>query len=192
MRIPGLQGLVLLLRRSPETEFERVMLRQKLWGRRYRITMGAVLFAAAVAAAGATKMRVDQSMECLALNVYFEARGEPIEGQVAVAQVVMNRSADPRFPWSVCAVVQQGGKKSVDCQFSWWCDKLSDKPVHMADWNTAQKIARNVYLGFADDPTDGALWYHAANWRAYWRGQYAKGPTIGNHVFYHDKPRTNS
>ena len=52
----------------------------------------------------------------------------------------------------------------------------------------AKNIARDVYWGFADDPTDGALWYHAARVRAYWRGQYEKGPTIGNHIFYRDKP----
>ncbi len=188
MRLPILPGLMLLLRRSPETEFERVMLRQKLWGMRYRFALGAAAFAAVLVAAGAIKIRVDQSLECLALNVYFEARGEPHVGQVAVAQVVMNRAADPRFPDGVCAVVRQGGKRTRNCQFSWWCDRLSDKPVHMADWDAAQEVARDVYWGFADDPTAGALWYHATRVRAYWRGQYAKGPRIGRHIFYHDKP----
>lgn len=188
MRIPILPGLILLLRRSPETEFERVMLRRKLWDMRYRFALGAVALVAMGVAAGATKIRVDQSLECLALNVYFEARGEPYEGQVAVAQVVMNRAADSRFPDGVCAVIQQGGKRTRNCQFSWWCDRLSDKPVHMADWTAAQEIARDVYWGLADDPTDGALWYHATRVRAYWRGQYAKGPRIGRHIFYHDKP----
>ncbi len=189
MRIPILSGLVLLLRRSPETEFERVMLRQRLWDKRYRIALGAVVFAAALGAAGVTKVRIDQSLECLALNVYFEARGEPYEGQVAVAQVVMNRAADPRFPSGVCAVIRQGGKETIDCQFSWWCDRLSDRPTHMPDWAAAQDIARDVYWGFADDPTDGAMWYHAARVRAYWRGQYARGPQIGRHIFYHDKAK---
>ena len=188
MRIPILPGLILLLRRSPETEFERVMLRQNLWGMRYRLALGAAAFAAVLVAAGATKVRVDQSLECLALNVYFEARGEPYEGQVAVAQVVMNRAADARFPDGVCAVVQQGGKQRKDCQFSWWCDRLADRPTHMADWSAAQEVARDVYWGLADDPSEGALWYHATHVRAYWRGQYAKGPRIGNHIFYHDKP----
>lgn len=188
MRIPILPSLILLLRRSPETEWERVMLRQKLWGRRYRFALGAFALVAVAVAAGAIKIRIEQSMECLALNVYFEARGEPREGQVAVAQVVMNRSSDPRFPWGVCAVVQQGGKQTRNCQFSWWCDKLPDKPVYMADWAVAQEIALDVYWGFADDPTEGALWYHATSLRAYWRGNYARGPIIGRHVFYHDKP----
>jgi len=189
MRLPILPGLILLLRRSPETEFERVMLRRKLWGMRYRFALGAAVFVAVSVAAGATKIRIDQSLECLALNVYFEARGEPYTGQVAVAQVEMNRAADPRFPFGVCAVVRQGGKKTRNCQFSWWCDRLSDKPVHMADWDAAREIARDVYWGLADDPTDGALWYQAARVRAYWRGQYARGPRIGRHIFYHDKPK---
>jgi spore germination cell wall hydrolase CwlJ-like protein len=184
-----LSGLILLLRRSPETEFERAMLRRKLWGMRYRLALVAIVFAGALGAAGATKVRIDQSLECLALNVYFEARGEPYEGQVAVAQVVMNRAADARFPSGVCAVIRQGGKQRIDCQFSWWCDRLSDRPTHKADWAAAQDIASDVYWGFADDPTDGALWYHAARVRAYWRGQYTRGPRIGRHIFYHDKPK---
>lgn len=188
MRIPGLYQLILLLRRSPETEYERVMLLHRLRGRRHVIAMGAVVLLTATSAAIAAKRNVDSELECLALNIYFEARGEPHKGQTAVAHVVMNRVADDRFPGGVCAVVQQGGKEAEDCQFSWWCDRLGDRPKHKADWEATRDIARTVYWGWGEDPTGGSLWYHATSVRAYWRGQYEKGPTIGNHIFYRDKP----
>ena len=189
MRIPVLYHLVLLLRRSPETEFERVMLLHRLRSRRNMLSMGAAAVLLALGAAAAAKWNQERELECLALNVYFEARGEPLAGQAAVAHVVMNRSADPRFPGNVCDVVRQGGKESIDCQFSWWCDDKADRPTHMADWQMAKEVARTVYWEGADDPTGGALWYHATHVRAYWRGQFKRGPTIGNHVFYHDKPK---
>ena len=188
MRIPGLHHLILLLRRSPVTEYERVMLLHRLHGRRHVIAMGALVLLAATSVAIAAKRHVDRELECLALNIYFEARGEPHEGQAAVAHVVLNRVADDRFPGTVCAVVQQGGKETEDCQFSWWCDRLGDRPKHKADWKLARDIAPIVYWGWGEDLTGGALWYHAIYVKAYWRGQYEKGPTIGNHIFYRDKP----
>jgi spore germination cell wall hydrolase CwlJ-like protein len=60
---------------------------------------------------------------CLAQNIYFEARGEPLLGKIAVGHVVLNRVADKRFPGHVCKVIQQGGNRRLHrCQFSWWCD----------------------------------------------------------------------
>lgn len=188
MRIPGLHHLILLLRRSPVTEYERVMLLHRLHGRRHAIAMGAVVLLAATAAAIAAKRHVDNELECLALNVYFESRGEPHEGQAAVANVVMNRIADDRFPGGVCAVVQQGGTESTDCQFSWWCDGLEHRPRHKADWKLARDIARSVYWGLGNDPTGGALWYHAIRVKPIWRLKLARGPKIGQHIFYLDKP----
>ncbi len=188
MRIPGLYQLILLLRRSPETEYERLMLLHRLYGRRRVIAMSAVVLLAATSVGIAAKRHADGELECLALNIYFESRGEPHDGQTAVAQVVMNRVDDDRFPGTVCAVIQQGGKDTEDCQFSWWCDRHGDRPKHKADWKLARDIARTVYWGWSEDLTGGALWYHATYVKAYWRGQYEKGPTIGNHIFYRDKP----
>lgn len=187
MRIPILSHLILLLSRSPHTAFERAMLMQRLRARRVVIS-AALASLAIVAMAGATAHWFQQKeLECLALNVYFEARGEPVEGQEAVAHVVMNRAADPRFPSNICEVVQQGGKERIDCQFSWWCDHLDDRPTHMADWRLAQDIARRVYSGETPDPTGGAMWYHATYVKAYWRGGFKKGPVIGRHIFYLEK-----
>ena len=70
-----------------------------------------------------------ESLRCMALNIYHEARGEPIEGKIAVGHVVLNRAASRRFPGQICAVVKQGGEnRRYRCQFSWWCDGRSDRP----------------------------------------------------------------
>jgi len=189
MRIPGLHHLILLLRRSPESEYERVMLRHHLRRRRAVIAMGAVVLLASTSAAIAAKRYVDREMECLALNIYFESRGEPLEGQAAVAHVVMNRVADARFPGQTCAVVRERGSVAGSCQFSWWCDRQSDRPQHKADWETARDIARKVYWGMDKDPTAGALWYHATRVKPIWRLKLARGQTIGRHIFYRDKSK---
>jgi len=151
--------------------------------------LAAIVLLAATSAGIAAKRQVDIEMECLALNVYFEARGEPHEGQVAVAHVVMNRIADDRFPGSVCAVVRQGGRNDKGCQFSWWCDNQADRPKHKADWRLARDIAQTVYWGMGEDPTTGALWYHATRVKPIWRLKLVRGPTIGRHVFYREKPK---
>ena len=188
MRIPGLHHLILLLRRSPETEYERIMLLYRLRSRRGMMSIAAAVLLAGMGAAGTAQWNVNNELECLALTVYFEARGEPREGQFAVAHVVMNRVADDRFPGRVCAVVRDGGTDREDCQFSWWCDRRSDRPQDARGWAAARDIARVVYWGEREDPTGGALWYHATSVKAYWRGQFEKGPTIGNHIFYRDRP----
>ncbi len=122
---------------------------------------------------------------CLALNVYFEARGEPDEGKVAVSHVVMNRVASARYPDTICEVVQQGGEvRRHRCQFSWWCDGRSDTPRSRSDWELSNEIALQVYWGRSDDPTDGALWYHADYVSPYWRKAFELGPKIGRHMFY--------
>ncbi len=187
MRIPGLYHLVLLLRRSSETEYERVMLLHRLRSRRGRIFTGILVVILAMGSAGMAQMNVKHDLDCLSLTVYFEARGESRKGQAAVAHVVMNRIADDRFPGRACAVVRQGGAEVENCQFSWWCDRRSDRPRHAAHWQLARDIARTVYWGLGDDPTAGALWYHATRVKPIWRLKLGRGSTIGRHIFYRDK-----
>ncbi len=129
-------------------------------------------------------------IECLALNIYFEARGEPEVGQLAVGHVVMNRVASARFPSTVCGVIQQGGElRRYRCQFSWWCDGRSDKPRNKKLWEKSAELALNVYWGRSADPTEGALWYHADYVKPYWRKAFERGPKIGRHIFYSQAPR---
>jgi len=127
-------------------------------------------------------------IECLALNVYFEARGEPFIGKIAVAHVVLNRMRDRRFPASACMVVQQGGDRvRHNCQFSWWCDGKSDRPRHRTAWATSLAVAKEVYWGFAEDPTRGALWYHADYVDPSWNDVFVQTRVIGRHIFYYDE-----
>lgn len=127
----------------------------------------------------------DESLACMAENIYHEARGEPISAQIAVAKVVMNRVYHRRFPGTVCDVVKQGGEwPHHNCQFSWWCDGRSDAILDTGAMSKALSLAREVLSGDHDDPTDGAMWYHATRVSPDWRKDFAEGPTIGNHIFY--------
>ncbi len=136
----------------------------------------------------AAEAGVQDEIECLALNIYFEARGEPDPGRLAVGHVVMNRVSDNRYPGNVCAVVRQGGERLRNrCQFSWWCDGRSDRPRDTRAWEQSKVIARRIYWGFSDDMTEGALWYHAVYVRPAWRKVLERGRTIGRHIFYRDE-----
>lgn len=127
----------------------------------------------------------DNELTCLALNIYFEARSEPLSGMLAVGHVVLNRVAHRNFPDSVCNVVRDGGEVVRHrCQFSWWCDGQSDQPKNRAAWDASRLVAWYVFNGYTDDPTRGALWYHADYVEPYWRDAYLRGPQIGRHIFY--------
>ena len=111
-----------------------------------------------------------EAVMCLALNVYHEAKNQSLIGQIAVAQVVMNRVKDERYPDNVCDVVYQGQyyKWKPDlpiknrCQFSWYCDGKSDKPIKDTfAWEQAVTVAHGVYYGNLDDFVEGATHYHA-------------------------------
>lgn len=148
--------------------------------------LGAALWFATTSAADANA-DVSEEIECLALNIYFEARGEPSDGKLAVGHVVMNRVMDRRYPERICAVVRQGGEvRRHRCQFSWWCDGRSDDPKEAKSWEESMAIARRIFWGHSEDITGGALWYHAKYVRPYWRKRLVRGPVIGRHIFYHD------
>lgn len=131
---------------------------------------------------------IRHQIKCLALNIYFEARGEPDAGKRAVGHVVMNRVADPRFPDSACAVIQQGGEWPLHrCQFSWWCDGKSDQPKDQVAWKRSKALARQIYWGDDKDPTHGALWYHADYVAPAWGRVLERATKIGRHIFYQDR-----
>lgn len=126
----------------------------------------------------------EESVRCLALNIYHEARAEPEKGQLAVAAVTLNRVASPVFPNSVCKVVKQGGKKRNGCQFSWWCDRHPDEPREAEAWRRALELSRKALGGEISDPTDGALYYHATRVKPRWARSFARTGKIGRHLFY--------
>ena len=134
-----------------------------------------------------------ESMICLALNVYHEAKNQSFIGQVAVAQVVMNRVKDTRYPNTVCDVVKQGAtyKWKPDfpiknrCQFSWYCDGKSDWPKDMDAWVEAQQIAYNmIVFNDARGVTEGATHYHADYVQPEWAKDFHLVGRIGVHIFY--------
>ncbi len=133
----------------------------------------------------APRLDLSASLDCLALNIYHEARGEPREGKIAVGQVVMNRVGDPDFPAGVCAVVKQGGERPRNrCQFSWWCDGLSDRPDDAGAWEDSKDLAGKILAGGLQDPTRGALWYHADRVTPDWQTDIVRQGKIGRHIFY--------
>ena len=132
-----------------------------------------------------TAAKHQRALKCLAMNIYWEARSEPVAGQVAVAAVTLNRVEDRRFPDDVCKVVRQGGEiRRHRCQFSWWCDGKKDVPLEAEAWRRANTLARLTSAGVIEDPTGGAMWYHADYVEPYWAEAKKQVTKIGKHIFY--------
>jgi N-acetylmuramoyl-L-alanine amidase len=132
---------------------------------------------------------------CLANNIYFEARSEPIIGQVAVAFVTLNRVSSEIFPNNICEVVKQ--KTRTVCQFSWYCETKpkSQYTRHLLTgqgsmkYNEIIKLATFVYANYEklNDPTHGSLFYHADYVSPGWGRRMDKVAIIGTHIFYRIK-----
>lgn len=136
-----------------------------------------------------TPVVATKDISCLALNIYFEARSEPLNGKIAVSHVVLNRKASKQYPDSVCKVVKQGRtwKNNMvrhKCQFSWMCDGKSDKPKDKTAWEAAKVLAKGILEGKISDPTDGALFYHADYVKPRWAASMKRTSQFGTHIFY--------
>ena len=135
---------------------------------------------------------IAEMLTCLALNVYHESKNQSLIGQIAVAQVVMNRVKDKRFPNNVCDVVKQGltykWNPSIPirnkCQFSWYCDGKSDKPREGFAWEQAVTVAHGVYYGNLDDFVEGAPHYPAYYVTPSWASSKTYITRIDDHIFY--------
>lgn len=126
----------------------------------------------------ATSRTLDSEHECLANAVYFESKGEPLQGQLSVAEVVVNRTRSGRFPASVCGVVKQRG------QFSFVRGgRLPSAPRASAAWRKAVAISHIALEDLADGKTPKALFFHAKRVKPAWRGLHRVG-SVGNHIFY--------
>lgn len=130
----------------------------------------------------------DQQLVCLARNIYFESRGQPLAGQVGVAMVTLNR-LDQNYANTICGVVRQRLVPNV-CQFSWVCTHPNARAGGNA-WREAVGVALAVLHSRLEieDPTHGATHFHATYVRPSWGRQYAELQRIGDHIFY--KPRDN-
>ena len=125
---------------------------------------------------------------CTACNIYHEARGEPIAGQVAVALVTKNRVEAGIYPNKYCDVVWEARRDNrtqrLIPMFSWTRDGKHDKVFNKPRWNMALKIANQVILKDVHDFTVGSLWYHTMAVDPYWKKHYRPTVLIGAHQFY--------
>lgn len=126
----------------------------------------------------------DANWRCLSEAIYFEARGEPLAGQIGVAEVVLNRVDDPRYPKTVCGVTHQGVGNGRACQFSYACDGRADVMSSALPRQRAQKLAALMLAGRPRTVTAGATSFHAVRIRPDWAGRMTKTATIGHHAFY--------
>lgn len=144
----------------------------------------AVLLAAALALSGPVSTGAGEDAQgCLARTVYWEARGQPEAGRLAVAHVVLNRARSRAFPGSVCGVVRQGGE-APPCQFNWRCDGRPDAPRDAAAWRRAQEIALRALSGAEADPSRGATLFHRRGVSPGWARPSWRTAEIGDHLFY--------
>ena len=140
----------------------------------------------------------DDQIECLAKNMYFEARNQGTAGILAVTAVVLNRVNDSRFPDTICEVVKQAQTRvswlnknkrypiKNRCQFSWYCDGKSDVPKNKELYNNLEGWATSILSGEIDfiDITDGATFYHADYGQPSWAKMKERTVKIENHIFY--------
>lgn len=128
---------------------------------------------------------LDRERLCLAQAIYFEARSEGAKGKLAVAEVVLTRVADKRYPSTICAVVFQGSHLKTGCQFSWTCDGIKDTPGEKDAWKKSQNLAAYVMLDVQwEEVTGKATHYHADYVSPYWAPTLNETTTVGKHIFY--------
>lgn len=128
--------------------------------------------------ANMTGVPLDDEGNCLATAIYFESRGEPLEGQLAVADVVMNRAASGRYPSDWCGVVKQ------PAQFSFVRHGQFPAIFDAYAWQTAQAVARTAINNLAREIPSDVMWYHADYVAPSWRRGLQEVEQIGAHIFY--------
>jgi len=135
---------------------------------------------------------ISAAVLCMAMNIYHEARGEPLAGQIGVAHSVLNRVADLRYPSTVCGVVKQAKYHGWDmdtpirnqCQYSWFCDGKSDHPQDGKAMLEATILAQYVLHGDSIDIIEGATHYHADYVHPYWADHMEITVKLGSHIYY--------
>jgi hypothetical protein len=119
-------------------------------------------------------------------GILAEARGETLVGQVAVAEVILNRRDSGKYPATVCGVVEQGTGEKYMCQFSYYCDGLSDEIGDRDAWAQVGRVARVMMDGAPRDLTNGAMFYHTKAVEPYWADEFYETAEIGAHLFYRE------
>ena len=134
----------------------------------------------------------DAEWRCLSEALYFEARGETVKGQFAVAEVIMNRVSSSSFPGTLCGVIKQGTGRKYQCQFTYNCDGYKDIIAEHQAFRRVSKVARAA-LDEAEGVgglTDGATYYHSTAVRPAWARRFKQTARIGVHLFYRPHYRT--
>jgi spore germination cell wall hydrolase CwlJ-like protein len=141
----------------------------------------------------AERLRLDdkgraKAVKCLTEAIYFEARGEPVRGQIAVAQVIMNRVFSGYYPNTVCGVVYQNANRHLACQFTFACDGIPDVVREPDAWERAKKIAAETIDGQLWLPEVGKATHYHAYWvHPSWVHEMTKMYKLGVHTFYRPK-----
>lgn len=133
----------------------------------------------------------DEQWACLAEALYFEARGESVKGQFAVAEVILNRVDSPRFPDTVCDVINQGTGRKFACQFTYTCDGFKEIINEPRAFKRVGKIANVMVNGAPRDLTDGATFYHTRAVSPRWSRKFTRTTSIGEHHFYRPPTRVS-
>ncbi len=126
----------------------------------------------------------ERAVHCLTQAIYYEAATEPLDGQRAVAQVVLNRVRHPAYPNTVCGVVFQGSERTTGCQFTFTCDGSLARAPMASYWSRAKQVAEAALAGYVFKPVGWATHYHT-NWVVpYWSSSLVKAAVVGTHIFY--------
>jgi spore germination cell wall hydrolase CwlJ-like protein len=140
--------------------------------------------------AGSSSAVSSRDLRCLARAIYFEARGEPTRGKLAVGRVVLNRVASRSYPHSVCRVVYQNDHLRNRCQFSFACDGKPDIVADRATWKEILTYAEWLLTHDASERHESELWtsthYHADYVTPDWAKHLTLTGRVGHHLFYHD------
>ena len=126
----------------------------------------------------------NKQMACLAEALYFEARGEPIKGQLAVGEVILNRVEDPRYPSSICKVINQGTGRRFACQFTYTCDGKLETVNERKPYEMALKIAKILMTTHDRRLTRGSTHYHSNYVNPKWSKKFERVAKFGRHIFY--------
>jgi hypothetical protein len=139
--------------------------------------------------------RLAAESQCLAEAMYYEARGEGVDGQKAVAEVVLQRTRNRNYGNTVCSVVYEGIEPGrLDCQFSFACDGSRNRVREEAVWRETKLLAEKIMTGQMKlaNKTGRAVAYHSVDVTPFWSARMYRTAQIGNHVFYRFPPRTAS
>lgn len=174
---PWLRTVEYTLKRDPDSSMSRYAMRDR---------DGAAL--QTLASFSAEQVRraetIDSELMCMAQAVYYESAREPLEGQLAVAEVIANRMRDHRYPDTACGVVFQGATRTTGCQFTFTCDGAMQKKPVGENWDRAKRIAAHVLMGLNEERTGGATHYHATYVDPIWNSGLVQTDKIGLHIFY--------